>query len=146
MKINALNKTLYLILALSLFVDLYFNIDSAGSGGFIIDFQSTWPIVENPIGYKAVYDMKFPLHYYIAAVIYNLVNNKEILRFIYCLIAIPIPYLFYMCLKIKYPKINLNNLFLFSLIIFLLPSVRSAAVWPNTQITAIIFLISLFFS
>ena len=139
MKINALNKSLYLILALSLFVDLYFNIDSAGSGGFINDFQSTWPIVENPIGYKAVYDMKFPLHYYIAAAIYSLVNDKEILRFIYCLIALPIPYLFYMCLKIKYPKINLNNLFLFSLIIFLLPSVRSAAVWPNTQITAIIF-------
>ena len=44
-----------------------------------------------------------------------------------------------MCLKLKYSKIDINNLFLFSLIIFLLPSVRSAAVWPNTQITAIIF-------
>ena len=48
--------------------------------------------------------------------------------------------------KIKYTKIDVNNLFLFSLILFLLPSVRSAAVWPNTQITAIIFfLISLFY-
>ena len=146
MKINALNKSLYLILALSLFIDLYFNIDSAGSGGFISDFQSTWSIVENPLGYKAVHDMKFPLHYYIAAIIYNLVNDQEILRFIYCLIAFSIPYLFYICLKIKYPKINFNNLFLFSLIILLLPSVRSAAVWPNTQITAIIFfLISIFY-
>lgn len=146
MKINALNKSLYLILALSLFIDLYFNIDSAGSGGFISDFKSTWSIVENPLGYKAVHDMKFPLHYYIASIIYNLVNDQEILRFIYCLIALPIPYLFYICLKIKYPKINFNNLFLFSLIILLLPSVRSAAVWPNTQITAIIFfLISIFY-
>ncbi len=146
MKINTLNKSLYLILSLSLFFDLYFNIDSAGSGGFIIDFKSTWPIVENPLGYKAVNDMKFPLHYYIAGGIYNIVNDKEILRIIYCLISLPIPYLFYVCLKLKYPKIDINNLFLFSLIIFLLPSVRSAAVWPNTQITAIIFfLVSLFF-
>ena len=146
MEINFKNKILYLILGFSLFIDLYFNIDSAGSGGFIIDFKSTWPIVENPLGYRAVYDMKFPLHYYIAAVIYNIVGDKEILRIIYCLISLPIPYLFYKCLKIKYTKIDVNNLFLFSLILFLLPSVRSAAVWPNTQITAIIFfLISLFY-
>ena len=98
MKINTLNKSLYFILALSLFVDLYFDIDSAGSGGFIADFKSTWPIVENPLGYKAVNDMKFPLHYYIAGVIYNIVNDKEILRIIYCIISLTIPYLFYMCL------------------------------------------------
>ena len=146
MKIYITNKFLYFILGLSLFIDLYFNIDSAGSGGFIIDFKSTWPIVENPLGYKAVHDMKFPLHYYIAAIIYNIVNDKEILRLIYCFASLSIPYLFYMCLRIKYTKININNLFLFSLIIFLLPSVRSAAVWPNTQITAIIFfLISLLY-
>ena len=77
MKIYITNKFLYFILGLSLFIDLYFNIDSAGSGGFIIDFKSTWPIVENPLGYKAVHDMKFPLHYYIAAIIYNIVNGLE---------------------------------------------------------------------
>ena len=43
MKINNLNKTLYLVLGLSIFLDLYFNIDAAGSGGFKIDFKSTWP-------------------------------------------------------------------------------------------------------
>ena len=102
MKIDIKNKLLYLILGSSLFIDLYFNIDSAGSGGFINDFKSTWSIVENPLGYKAIYDMKFPLHYYIAAVIYNLVGDKEILRLIYCLISLLIPYLFYKCLKIKY--------------------------------------------
>ena len=104
MEINFKNKILYLILGFSLFIDLYFNIDSAGSGGFIIDFKSTWPIVENPLGYRAVYDMKFPLHYYIAAVIYNIVGDKEILRIIYCLISLPIPYLFYKCLKLNIQK------------------------------------------
>ena len=56
------------------------------------------------------------------------------------------PIFIFLCLKNKFKKLDINNLFLFSLIIFILPSVRSAAVWPNTQITAIIFfLISLLF-
>ena len=146
MRVNTLNKFLYLVLGISLFIDLYFNIDSAGSGGFIKDFESTWPLVENPLAFSTNLDIKFPLHYYIAAIIYKIVNDKEILRLIYCILALPIPYLFFICLKIKFKKININNLFLFSLIIFLLPSFRSAAVWPNTQITGIFFfIISLFF-
>ena len=146
MRVNILNKFLYLVLGISLFIDLYFNIDSAGSGGFIKDFESTWPLVENPLAFSTNLDIKFPLHYYIAAIIYKIVNDKEILRLIYCILALPIPYLFIICLKIKFKKININNLFLFSLIIFLLPSFRSAAVWPNTQITGIFFfIISLFF-
>lgn len=146
MRVNILNKFLYLVLGISLFIDLYFNIDAAGSGGFIKDFESTWPLVENPLAFSTNLDIKFPLHYYIAAIIYKIVNDKEILRLIYCILALPIPYLFFICLKIKFKKININNLFLFSLIIFLLPSFRSAAVWPNTQITGIFFfIISLFF-
>ena len=146
MRVNILNKFLYLVLGISLFIDLYYNIDTAGSGGFIKDFESTWPLVENPLAFSTNLDIKFPLHYYIAAIIYKIVNDKEILRLIYCILALPIPYLFFICLKIKFKKININNLFLFSLIIFLLPSFRSAAVWPNTQITGIFFfIISLFF-
>lgn len=146
MKINYYNKFLYSICSLSIFIELYLNIDSAGSGGFIIDFRSTWPLVENPFKFSTNLDIKFPLHYYIAAVIYKLSNDKDIFRFIYCLMSLVIPYIFYLCLKIKFNKININNLFLFSLIIFLLPSFRSAAIWPNTQITGIFFfLISLFF-
>lgn len=146
MKINYLNKFFYLLCSLSLFTELYFNIDSAGSGGFIIDFKSTWPLVENPLAFTTDLEIKFPLHYYIAAIIFKIVGDKEILRFVYCLISLAIPYIFFLCLRIKFKKIEMNNLFLFSLIIFLLPSFRSAAIWPNTQITGIFFfLISLYF-
>ena len=139
MKIDNLNKFFYFLLSVSLFVELYFNIDSAGSGGFKTDFRTTWPLVENPLNFNTNLDIKFPLHYYIAALIYKIFNDKEVLRIIYCLVSLTIPYLFFICLKIKFKKIKLNNLFLFSLIIFLLPSFRSAAIWPNTQITGILF-------
>lgn len=146
MKIDNINKLFYFLLSLSLFIELYFNIDSAGSGGSITDFNSTWPLVENPLKFSTDLDIKFPLHYYIAAIVYKIFDSKEILRFVYCLFSIAIPYLFFLCLKIKFKEIKVNNLFLFSLIIFLLPSVRSAAIWPNTQITGIIFfLFSLLF-
>lgn len=139
MKVDNFNKFFYFLFSVSLFIELYFNIDSAGSGGFKSDFISTWPLVENPFNFNTNLDIKFPLHYYIAALIYKIFNDKEVLRIIYCLVSLTIPYLFFTCLKIKFKKIKLNNLFLFSLIIFLLPSFRSAAIWPNTQITAILF-------
>ena len=146
MQINKINKFLYLVFGLSIFIELYFNIDSAGSGGFINDFNHTWPLVENPLQFSTDLEIKFPLHYYIASLIYLLFDSKELLRFFYCFIFLFVPYLFFLCLKNKFKKLDINNLFLFSLIIFILPSVRSAAVWPNTQITAIIFfLISLLF-
>ncbi len=146
MKISHLNKFFYLLLSITLFVELFFNIDTAGSGGFIKDFEYTFPLVENPLAFTTDLEIKFPLHYYIAAIIYQIVHDKEILRLVYCLLSLCIPYLFFLCLKIKFKQININHLFLFSLIIFLLPSFRSGAVWPNTQITGIFFfLLSLLF-
>ena len=146
MKITYLNKIFYLIGSVSIFISLFFNIDSAGSGGFVIDFSSTWPLVEDPLNFNTNLDIKFPLHYYIASLIYLLVGEKELLRLVYCFIGLFVPFLFFICLKKKFKNIDKNNLFLFSLIIFLLPSFRSSIVWPNTQITGMIFfLISLYY-
>ena len=83
--------------------------------------------------------MKFPLHYYIASLIFKIGQSEFFLKFTYCLAALTVPILLYKCLNIKYPKLNKDNLFLFSLLILLLPTLRSAAIWPNTHLTAIIF-------
>jgi hypothetical protein len=143
MQDQKINKILYIFFSFSLMIGLFFGEDSSGSGGFIVDFNSTWPLVESPLKYTISglgdYEIKFPLHYYIASIIYFLVQDKFLFRFVYCSIALFIPYLFFLCLKNKYENIDRNNLFIFSLLIFILPSFRSAAIWPNTQITAIIF-------
>ena len=144
--INKLNIFLYFLLSTSIMLGLYFGEDSAGSGGFIIDFNYTWPLVVDPYNFSTKLEIKFPLHYYIAHIIYLFSDSKDILRMVYCCIAITTPYLFFICLKNKFKELDHNNLFFFSLIIFLLPSFRSAAIWPNTQITALIFfLISIIF-
>ena len=80
MKITYLNKIFYLIGSVSIFISLFFNIDSAGSGGFVIDFSSTWPLVENPLNFNTNLEMKFPLHYYIASLIYLIVPLNQLLQ------------------------------------------------------------------
>ena len=148
MKITNINKFLYFFLSLSIFVGLFIGEDSSGSGGFVLDFRHTLPLIKNPF-HPEIFggiDMKFPVHYYIGSVIYLLVKNDFYLRFFYSAISLICPYIFYCCLKEKYKKIDLNILFLFSLVIFMFPTFRSSAIWANTQITAIIFfLISLYY-
>ena len=144
--ISKTNKFLYAILSVSLMIGLYYGEDSSGSGGSINDFISTWPLIENPFNFDCGCEMKFPLHYFIASSIYHIAGSELFLRIIFCLVAIFVPYLFYRCLRIKYPTLNKNNLFLFSLILLILPTFRSAAIWPNTHLTGtIFFLASIFF-
>ena len=101
MQINKINKFLYLVFGLSIFIELYFNIDSAGSGGFINDFNHTWPLVENPLQFSTDLEIKFPLHYYIASLIYLLFDSKELLRFFYCFIFYLSHIYFFYVLKIN---------------------------------------------
>ena len=150
MKISFLNKSLYLLLSLSLFIGFYFGEDSSGSGGHIADFNNTWQLVLNFQKNLFIDFTKwiaiFPLHYIILSKIQTLVQDQYLLRLFHCTISLIIPYLFYVCLKNKFENVDKNLLFLFSLIIFLLPSFRSGAIWANSQITGLIFfLLSLVF-
>ena len=150
MKISLLNKSLYLLLSLSLFIGFYFGEDSSGSGGHIADFNNTWQLVLNFQKSLFIDFTKwiaiFPLHYIILSKIQTLVQDQYLLRLFHCTISLIIPYLFYVCLKNKFENVDKNLLFLFSLIIFLLPSYRSGAIWANSQITGLIFfLLSLVF-
>ena len=150
MKISLLNKSLYLLLSLSIFIGFYFGEDSSGSGGHIADFNNTWQLVLNFQKSLFIDFTKwiaiFPLHYIILSKIQILVQDQYLLRLFHCAISLIIPYLFYVCLRNKFENVDKNLLFLFSLIIFLLPSFRSGAIWANSQITGLIFfLLSLIF-
>ena len=152
-KINKTNIFLYLIFSISLFVGFYLGEDTAGHGQSVIDFNDTWPVISDPSKYFHILpgattpvDFKFPLHYYISSLIFKVVQKQEIFRLIFISISIFTPLIFFRCLSEKYKNFDINNLFLFSLILFILPSFRTAAIWPNTQITALIFfLVSLFY-
>ena len=150
MQISLFNKFLYFLLSISLFIGFYYGEDSSGSGGHIADFYNTWELV---LKFRHNFFMDFtnwigifPLHYQILSIIQSFAEDQYVLRFLYCLISVSVPYLFYICLKNKFEKEDKNLLYIFSLIIFLFPSFRSGAIWANSQTTGIIFfLLSLLF-
>ena len=150
MQISLFNKFLYFLLSLSLFIGFYYGEDSSGSGGHIADFYNTWELVlrfrENLFIDFTNWIGIFPLHYQILSIIQSFAKDQYVLRFLYCLISLIVPYLFYICLKNKFEREDKNLLYVFSLIVFLLPSFRSGAIWANSQITGLIFfLLSLLF-
>jgi len=146
--LNQIKKILlYSFLSLTVLMGFFLNEDTAGSGGYIDDFNNTFLLIQEPNKYFNIdLTVHFPLHYYLSSLIYfSLKNNAYLFRLFFCIISLIIPYLFFLCLKEKYEKNN-NLLYYFSLIIFLLPNFRSAAIWANTQSTALIFfLLSLYF-
>jgi hypothetical protein len=144
-EINLLNKLLYLTLSFTLFLGLYFGEDTSG-GGTITDFYSTFPAVEDPLNFRDDINWHFPLHYYFAGFFYYIFGSQFYLKLFFVVITIFLPFVFYSCLKIKYESLNKNNIFLFSLILFLLPALRTSAIWPNSHLTATFFFLgSLYF-
>lgn len=137
--ISLTNQFIFLVLIISMFLGLYFGEDTGG-GGSIGDYHQTWPIIQNPFDINNLkIEFKFPLHYYIGALIYSITNSEIGYKIFYVLLSLSLPIIFFKCLEIKFPKIEKNNLFIISLILLLLPNVRTAAIWPNTQLTGFFF-------
>ena len=109
-------KVIFVLLSLTLLVGFFFGEDSAGSGGFIADYNNTWGYVEElkksffvlPWGDKH-WVGHTPLHFIILSKVYLIIEDKYLLRLIFCVISILLPALFYVCLKINYPAENKNN-------------------------------------
>ena len=144
--INSSTLLLHLFLCISLLVGFNFNEDSGG-GGSVIDFHSTWPLILDPFSPNLTnYDFKFPLHYIIGSAIFNIIGNQEFYRLFFVLVAFFLPNLFFKCLKVKFYNFDHNILYLLSLILLILPSVRTSAIWANTQFSGIIFfLLSIYY-
>jgi hypothetical protein len=60
-------------------------------------------------------------------------------RFINLHLCILLILIFYQCLKSIFTKVNINHLILLSLIIFLSPTFRSLAIWPDSRLPGLIF-------
>ncbi len=65
--------------------------------------------------------------------------NFDLIRFIHLNISLTLIYLFFKCLTVKFDNTDKNILFLLSISIFLSPTFRSLAIWPDTRIIGLIF-------
>ncbi len=124
----------------------YIDEDSAGSGGFILDFNKTWNFVitlKNELNFlQDDYSSHTPLHYFLLSQLLSISGSQNFTRLLYFLICFLIPFLFYKCLKLQFPQLSKINLILIVSVIFFLPSFRSSAIWANSSTTALIFFLS----
>tara|TARA_Y100000590_G_scaffold468825_1_gene653341 strand:- start:2681 stop:3931 length:1251 start_codon:yes stop_codon:yes gene_type:complete len=136
-------KITFFLLSISLLVGFFFNEESAGSGGFIADFNNTWGYVEalreSFFVLPSNWVLHTPLHFIILSKVYIFIENQYFLRLTFCVASAIIPFLFYLCLKINYPNINKNNLLILASLTFLFPSFRAGAIWANDHISALFF-------
>ena len=143
-KISVKSLIIYIALYLTLFVDLYYNLDYSNNGS-TKDFYQTFPLILDlnnlDISNWGNHTRHFPLHYVIMAFIYYIFENEFYIRIIYLFLVFFVPYIFFLNLKIKYPEISKDKLFIFSSILFLFPFFRSSAVWPNSMMTSFFFYI-----
>ena len=63
----------------------------------------------------------------------------NLIRFVHLNLSILLIYFFYKCLLIKFNNIEKNLLLVFSFSIFLSPTFRSLAIWPDTRIIGLLF-------
>ena len=62
-------------------------------------------------------------------------------RLIHLHLSISLVVIFYMCLKLKFKKINNNYLVALSLILFLSPTFRSLSIWPDSRLPGLTFFV-----
>lgn len=146
MQLKLSTKLIFSLSIASLFLGFFFNEDSSGSGGFIADFKNTWGYIEalknNLFTLPTGWTVHTPLHYILISKLSILINSELILRLVFLILSLSIPYLFFSCLKIKFPKIDKNNLIILSSIILILPAFRSSVIWLNPHSTGLIFFLA----
>ena len=145
--------SIYLFFALTLFIGFIFQENS--SGGAKIDHEYLLKFINDftldlEIGLKNFLNnsgslIHSPVFYLLSSFFLNLTQNLLIVKILYLLISLSLPFLFYLILKQKY---NSDNIFIFylSLIIFFSPYYRSSAIWLlGDNLSLIFFSISILF-
>ena len=144
--INRNNIYLLLILYLSLLLGFYFgeNLNyGAKPDWYYTNFPAIKDFSENLSKTLFNYDKYNHRHSPIYLIFLSLFSkigiNFDLIRFIHLNISIYLIYIFFKCLCLKFKKIDKNILFLLSISIFLSPTFRSIAIWPDTRIIGLIF-------
>ena len=143
-KIHLSNLFIYFLCCLSLLLSFYFNEDGSYLP-FSMDFKDTWPYVlklkESFLSDPYPHTVHYPLHYYVLSRLDLIFNDPLIVRLVICFISMIVPYIFFVALKEKYKKKNINILFIICLSIFFIPAFRYSSVWANDRITTDIFIL-----
>ena len=133
---------LYLTLIFGYFYDENLNLGAyadwlSANRNPIIDFSNNF--VDTFLNYERYGHRHSPVYLIFLSLILKTGLDIEYVRLLhlhFCLILI---FLFYKCLIIKFSNVDKKILLLLSLTIFLSPTFRSIAIWPDSRIPGLIF-------
>ena len=134
-----------IILYFSLLVGFYLNENS--TGGAIKDYFNQKVISINFsnefLNTLLNYDKTSTRHSPVLIILFSAFEkygvNDFIIRLINLHVCLFLPLIFFKCLKIKFRNIDEKYLILFSGLIFLSPTFRSLAIWPDSRIWGLLF-------
>ena len=145
--------TIYLIFSLTLFLGFFFEENT--SGGAKMDHEYLLPFIKNftfdfSSGLKTFLNnsaslIHSPIFYMLMSLFLKIFGDLSILKAMYLIVSLMLPYFFFKILKIKFNG-NYDYTFYLSLIIFLSPYFRSSAIWLlGDNLSLIFFSLSIFF-
>ena len=144
------NKNIFLIflLYLSLVVGFYFGEDL--NYGAIKDWIGTnYPVMQalsidikkTLLNYESFGHRHSPVYLIFLSLFSKIGFSFDAIRFLHLNISLLLIYFFYKCLVLKFSNIDKNLLIILSLSIFLSPTFRSLAIWPDSRIIGLTFFV-----
>ena len=139
---------IFITLYISLIVGFYFD-ENLNLGAKPDWYTSDIPVLDAlSLDFKKTlinYDMyghrHSPVYLIFLSFLKSIGFDYDLIRFIHLNISILLIYFFYKCLSLKFFNIEKNILLIFSFSIFLSPTFRSLAIWPDTRIIGLLFFI-----
>ena len=144
--LNLLNKKLYILILIPIIsLILGFTLgEDLSTGGSKIDFTRTLPVIIDfsNFEYSKIneYTRHAPFHYFLLSIPQYIFNNIYVVKILYLLFSLTLPFVLYLNLK-KIYKYNNINLLIVAISFLYLPYFRSSAIWPNAHLTSLIFLL-----
>ena len=139
-------KILLFLLYTSLLIGFYFG-ENLNHGSYLDWVNAYNPIIESFsnnfkntfFNYDSYGQRHSPIYIIFLSVLFKFGLSFDFIRLIHLHISLSLIIIFYSCLKLKFRDTNRTVLKLLALSIFLSPTFRSLAIWPDSRIPGLIF-------
>ena len=142
----------FLFLYITLIISFFLGENSTGGaiGDYINQKEASEAFASNFLKTLNEYDAYRTRHSPIFLILLSLFEKIKLpdifIRLIHLHLCVFLPFIFYKCLKIKFNEIDKKLLFFLSSLIFLSPTFRSLAIWPDSRLFGLIlFTLSIYY-
>ena len=153
-KNNSYKKEIFFFLLLYFTLIISFILGENSTGGAFIDYSTNKNTIQAFASeflktfyeYDSVNTRHSPVLYIFLSLFERINLPDFFIRIIHLHLCLLLPFLFYACLILKFKEVDKKILFFLSSLIFLSPTFRSLAVWPDSRLFGLIlFTLSIYY-